>query len=132
MALPERNCDTCGVLYQPKRSTSRFHSDSCRKRALRGAAPTRLRSVDRQETPAGGLLSATRAELERAGRVDTALGQAALTLAGRLDEGRDTGSAMAALSRELRAALEAATRGAAEQASPLDELRLRRLRRLGA
>ncbi len=79
------------------------------------------------EVPAsGGLLEALRRELAAAGRLDTALGQQALALAVKLSSPFDTGSAMAAVSRELRAVREEALRGAEQVADPLDELRLRR------
>ncbi len=74
----------------------------------------------------GGLFEALRRELESAGRLETALGQQAIALAVKLSSPFDTGSAMAAVSRELRAVREEALRGAEQVADPLDELRLRR------
>ena len=62
-------------------------------------------------------------ELEEAGRLETALGQATLTLARRIDANRDTGSAMASLSRELRVTLEQAVAGARVPTSPLARMR---------
>ncbi len=117
-----RECDSCGTEYEAQRKTSRYCSTRCRMRASR-----------RPETPAtaeppasGGLVDALRRELEGAGRLDTALGQQALALAVKLASPFDTGSAMAAVSRELRAVREEALRGAEQTADPLDELRLRR------
>jgi hypothetical protein len=73
---------------------------------------------------------AVRRELDVAGRGASALGQAALLLAERIDAGTDTGSVVAALSRELRATLEAATRAASpRRPDRVDELRQRRQRR---
>jgi hypothetical protein len=66
------------------------------------------------------------AELQAAGRADTALGQQALALAERVNNPRDTGSAIAALSKELRAVMVEALKGAEVAADPLDELRARR------
>ncbi len=81
----------------------------------------------------GGLVEALRRELESAGRLETALGQQAVALAVKLASPFDTGSAMAAVSRELRAVREAALGGAGQDASPLsrarDELAARRSRR---
>ncbi len=74
----------------------------------------------------GGLVEALRRELVDAGRLDTALGQQAIVLAVKLSSPFDTGSAMTAVSRELRAVREEALRGAEQAADLLDELRLRR------
>ena len=127
----QRACDSCGQQYETKRATSRFCGERCKKRAQRGHV------IDMRDTrPATpvvtGLTAATRSELEEAGRAETALGQAALALAARIESGADTGSAVASLTREGRATLEAATANAARAASPLDELRSRRAKRLGA
>ncbi len=79
-------------------------------------------------------MTVTVVELERVGRLNTALGQAAVLLARRLDgSSRDTGSAVAALARQLQATLAAATANVGDEASPLDrardELAARRARR---
>ena len=71
----------------------------------------------------GGLVRAVTGELVEAGRLETALGQATLAVARRIDENRDTGSAMASLSRELRVTLEQAVAGARVPASPLEQMR---------
>lgn len=76
------------------------------------------------------VLRATKADLERAGRLDTALGQQALVLARRLDEANDPGSALAAVAKELRTTLAEATKAASAVSDPVDELRARRERRL--
>jgi len=36
----ERTCNQCGAIYRSTRSTSRYCSTSCRKKANRGTAPT--------------------------------------------------------------------------------------------
>lgn len=131
-----RSCDFCGVEYEAKRAASRFCSAVCRKRNQRAprqaavAAPVRL-----DLPPPGGsaLTAATNAELEAAGRAESALGRAALLLAARLDASeREPGTALAALIREHRAALAEAVRGAKAAADPVDELRARRDRKRGA
>ncbi len=70
------------------------------------------------------------AELETAGRLETFLGQHALTLARRIAGGRETGSAVSALSKELRAVRAEALKGVGAPASALqqhrDELAARR------
>ena len=70
------------------------------------------------------LTVATADELAVAGRLNTAAGVSALLLAVRLDTTTaDTGSSIAALVREHRAALAKAVEGAATIADPVDELR---------
>ena len=77
----------------------------------------------------GAVGRATRAELEAAHRTTTAMGQAALVLAARLDSGLDNGTALASLAKEWRATLEAATADSSTDQSPLDLLRERRMAR---
>jgi hypothetical protein len=79
----------------------------------------------------GSVVESVRAELETAGRLDNSLGQQALSLASRLDGGSsfDTGSALAAVSRELRSVMELALRDATTVADPLDEFTARRERK---
>jgi len=76
-----------------------------------------------------GLVGSVTAELESARRLASADGQAALTLASAIAGGGQTGSGLAALVRELRATLTAATAGAGVVDDPVDELRARRLAR---
>jgi hypothetical protein len=71
-------------------------------------------------------VAAVRAELEAADRLGTALGQQALALAERMSSKFDTGSAVAAVSKELRAVMDAALANAATAADALDELSARR------
>lgn len=78
----------------------------------------------------GSCHSATLGELQAAGREDTALGQAALALAARLDAQADTGSALAAAAKQLQATLAAATDGAeTANLSRLDRMRADRDRK---
>jgi len=76
-------------------------------------------------------VEAVRAELEAAGRADTYLGRAAAALAVRIDESTAV-MGFAALVKELRATMQAATEGVVVQADPIDELRERRDRIYGA
>ncbi len=94
-----RECDACGTEYEAQRKTSQYCSTRCRMRASR-----RPETAVAAEAPDGdGLLNALRCELAAAGRLETALGQQAIALAVKLASPFDTGSAMAAVSRELRA-----------------------------
>jgi hypothetical protein len=93
-------------------------------------APEETPSPPDPPVPGGGLTAATERELQAADRLDTAMGQAALVLARMLDSpGMDTGSSVAALVREHRAALTAAVANAQQEADPLDELAERRNQR---
>lgn len=83
-------------------------------------------------TTASSVTEATRAALEHADRAGTPAGTAALALAARIDSNSDTGSAMASMVRELRATMTEALAGAIVETDALDELRDRRLRRVGS
>jgi hypothetical protein len=74
----------------------------------------------------GPVVTATRAELEAAGRLSTSLGAKALALATKIDAGRETGTALAALVRQHDLTHAEALKGAQRAASVLDELRARR------
>lgn len=121
-----RNCDVCGKAYEAKTKRSRYHSETCRKRAQRGGTIVPLR--ERPTVPSA--FESTMQVLEMADRLSSPAGVNALLLAAKLDAGGDTGSAMAALSKQHLAALEEALRDAPVAADPLDELRVRRQRRL--
>ena len=75
------------------------------------------------------VLTATRVALTEAGRLDSALGQAAMNLARRLSSRDTPASAAAAIGRELRLTLSAALEHSQGVADPIDELRERRERR---
>lgn len=80
------------------------------------------------DRPAGGVFSATLTALMDAGRVHSPAGQNALALATRIDGGAtDTGSSIAALSKQHLAAMAEALRDVeAAKADSVDELRRRR------
>lgn len=138
-AAVQRQCDSCGKPYEAQRATSRFCCTTCRSRASRGAvrprtsttrpvallrSPKQILGRPAPTPPVGSNLSAAvRRELEEADRLDTALGQAVLGLAERLESGVDTGSAVASLTRELRATLAEAVAGARVASSPLAQMR---------
>lgn len=121
-----RNCDVCQKPFDAARPNARFCGATCRKRSSRAPAEP---APDRAGEPPyeNPLVAATRTELEKAGKVDTMLGQLALTLAERL-KGEVTG--VSALSKELRAvtaeACGRATAGSVPVADDVDELRARR------
>lgn len=86
----------------------------------------------REQLEVVSAVEATRQALEEADRLSSAAGVNALLLAAKLDAGGDTGSAMAALSKQHLAALDEALKGARVASNPLDELRERRERRLAS
>ncbi len=131
----ERACDSCRTLYTPRSPLSRYCGSRCAKRAQRtGLARSAQGAAMIAEPPAATqeVQTAVRATLEDAGRLSTPLGQVALALARRLDSpSGDTGSAVAAMARQLQATLSAATADVRPAGDLLHELRARRDRKLG-
>lgn len=130
----QRNCDVCGAAYQAQRSTSKYCSPSCRARKAQGARKRKAEvvSLPAAEEKDGSVEAATRAELDAAGQVNSALGQSALALARRLDEGRDPGTGLASMVRQLQTTLAAALADAQVDEDPLDELAAWRERKVSA
>ena len=126
----QRNCASCGVLYEAKRPNSKYHNDTCRKRGQR--APKVELSLPELLVGLGSaprdqpLVSALTRELEGAGRIDTFLGQAALELARRISSPHESGAGVASLVKQLRETMADALKGAATADDALDELRKRR------
>lgn len=130
-------CKRCGRPFVAKRPSRVYCGSACRSKAAqarKAGLPESVAPVQvvRLPAPTGQLAAATRAELEAADRLDTMLGQAALNLAVRVDAGQDTGSAIAAMVRELRATMERALDGVPAARDELDELKARRVARLHA
>lgn len=116
----ERLCGSCERPFEAKRPNHVSCSPRCRQRLARGHV-AKLAVIPTEGE--SDLVAAVRAELLSAERVDSALGQAALTLAVRVSEGRDTGSAIASMVREMRGVLAEATRNSARVDSALDDMR---------
>ena len=76
-----------------------------------------------------GVFAAVKAELDKAELVDSPLGRTVLVLGQRLDDPESPATAVAAMAKELRVALEALGVGAAKVDTPLDELRRKRQER---
>lgn len=76
-----------------------------------------------------GVADSVRATLTAIGKTDTALGASALVLAERLDRKTTADTAVAAMTKELRATLAELTKDAPAKGDPVDELRERRERR---
>lgn len=135
-------CAVCGDSFMPKRATAKYCGDRCRKRAQRSprkdaeASTPALTVVPEPEstgedvhTAMTGLPSAYEATLKQlttAGRLDTALGAAALIAAFRLDQAvysADTGSGVKALIDAHRQALAEATKNAEKADDPVAKIR---------
>lgn len=123
----------CGERFEAKRPSAKYCSDRCRKRAQRKPGGTVVAfgvvqaPPSEPEKPAGTgpLETAAHTELAAVDRAETMAGAVALTLARRIDHASaaETGSAFAALTKELRAAMTAAMAGAEQAADGIDELR---------
>jgi hypothetical protein len=81
---------------------------------------------DKSSVASPALVESYRKQLEDVERLDTPDGALVLHLATMFAAGDHTASGAAALSRELRAAMEVALRGAAKQDDSIDELTSRR------
>lgn len=125
----QRPCDECGKVYAARRPTSRFCSSGCRTRASRrrkAGVPDPVR-VAPEVHATGRLAAATLAELGDA--ADSADGLLLLALAERIDSASDTGSSIAALSREYAARKADLLEARPQALDPFDELRALRERR---
>ena len=112
--LGVKDCVECGAGFEAKGNTRR-------------CPPCRARRV-----PGPSVLAAVEAQLAAIGKEAGPLGATARILAARLDLGADPGSAMAAMSKELRTIMTELTRNATAVKDPVDELLARRKARRGA
>lgn len=139
-------CAGCGRGFEAQRKTARYCGSNCRVRAHRGTvAPIRAADPPDSTPPAVAeprspdpdpegvdqeLVAAARRELVAAGRLDSVLGQQALQLAARMcSAAPETGSAFAALSRELRAVMAEAVSDGEAQDDPVNDIDARRARK---
>ena len=134
-----KTCESCGGDYSPRSSRARFCSDKCRSRAryrrevlkqpetlaAPKAKPKRTAKAKPEAVPTGAL-GAVLDELQAAGRLQSSAGQAAVALARRIDDGAESSAGLAALTREMRAAMAEALSRAEATGDALDELRARR------
>lgn len=130
-----KQCGSCGAPFEAKRPTAKYCSNRCRQRAFKrtagGGEPEETAEQPASVSEPGRTEAATAIELERAGRLDTAIGQAVIVLARRIDVSSfETGAGLAALAREHRTALAEALRDSEGAADPVDELRMKRERKL--
>lgn len=127
LVSPNPRARYCGV-------TCRANASKARSRGIPEARPSAVTAlpVATAVFADGSCAAATLTELTAAGRESSALGRAALALAGRIDAQADTGSALASAVKQLEATLAAATKGTRVQRTALDELRERRDAKRGA
>ena len=133
----EATCARCAQTFSTSSRRARFCSAKCRTQATRARAkgeaetlavqakPKRTRKAKPEAVPTG-TLGAVVSELQAAGRLDSSAGQAAVALARRIDDGAESSAGLAALTRELRAAMAEALARAEAAGDALDELRARR------
>lgn len=125
-------CEGCGEEFEAKRRSAKYCGATCRQRAHR--RPAKLVAVPTAPEPPrepqttwtdDGLAEATRRSLEKAGRLGTELGAAAMLLARRLDKVAfdETGGGVASLMKEYRATLAEATKDVETADDELDQIR---------
>ncbi len=73
-----------------------------------------------------GVFAAVKAELTKVSKQDSALGRTALVLGQRLDDPETPATAVAAMAKELRAAIDVLGADTPKVMDPVDELRRRR------
>ena len=137
-------CAACSTDFEARSSRARFCSAKCRydahyRRTRLGlpegpatpepakgkAKPMRTAKAKPEAVPTGAL-GAVLDELQAAGRLQSSAGQAAVALARRIDDGAESSAGLAALTREMRAAMAEALSRAEATGDALDELRARR------
>jgi hypothetical protein len=131
-----RPCESCGRSYEAASPRSKYCGNTCRSRAHRAAggrehgqsAGDNVRSLRAAPDTAGGdesggMVASLERKLRDADRLDTWEGQGALVLARRIEAGRDTGSAIASLHRELRVAIAEALKGVGDVESAVTRRR---------
>jgi len=94
--------------------------------------PLRAVTSDGHEAPPSLLVEAVSRELDEVGRLGTVGGQLAVLLAHRVASRCETGSATAALAKQLHLTMTEALAGVDRAADPLDEIRARRDRKRAA
>lgn len=113
-------CGGCGKPFEAKRSTAKYCGPTCRKRASRRGPALAVVDNDQGEQPDDGqapaprdgdLVGVYRAALVEVDRLDTPLGQHVLVLARKMMSAFETGSGVAALSRQLDVVFEKAMSG---------------------
>lgn len=130
----KKHCESCQREFEGRRD-AKFCGATCRKRGSRvrgagsGAEVVPLPTKPAEPPSEAPLVAAIEKQLAAADRLMTPAGQMALLLARRLAAGLDTGSAQAALVREVTSQLDDALAGAKLEPDAMDELAARRDRK---
>jgi len=123
----ERSCAQCGKSFDAVRPSAKFCGATCRQRSKR--AGLSVASIVPDSGPDGEdespLVGVTRRTLDEAGVLDTVSGAQALILAARVGSAHETGAAVAALSKQLQALVDAAL-ASVSRADQMDEVTRRR------
>jgi hypothetical protein len=129
----EKACATpgCGEVIPPQQGSARPRKYCTTCRPPRDRKNPRVIDLPDRDEPKSrpvraSLVETYRRQLEDAERLDTPDGALVISLATLFESGDHTASGAASLSRELRAAMEVALRGAAKQGDSIDELTARR------
>lgn len=127
-----RLCAGCGRSVASQRAGALYCGDTCKKRGQRAQKAAERQNIapERGITPESGseapLVVSVRAALAEADREASFAGQIALELAARVANGKELGSSVASLAKQLRETMAEALAGVAVAADPLDEIRARR------
>lgn len=119
----QRQCAECGRSFEAKRPSARYCCSSCRGKAShKRKNGAEVVSLPHSDGDSSGITSAVEKQLLAAGKLDTYGGQQALFLAGRLERSViDSGSAVAALSKELDRMMTALLADVEQEPDALDE-----------
>lgn len=123
MAVRVVECQQCSEKFEAQRSTAKYCGGRCRLQAKRRATPAEAAAVAPNLPRIVELVTKELADLKK---TDTVLGAQALELATRMASNKDTGSAIAALSRELDRVMLRLRSGAAKQEDEVASARRRR------
>lgn len=119
-------CAECGEPFEAKSPRAKYCSPKCRKSANR--RPTKTGAAEPEQTSepqgftVGQLLGQVIADLEKAEVLNTIPGRAAVALAYRVESPMETGSAAAAMTRELSRLVDEAKALAPKQQDGIDTL----------
>lgn len=131
----ETVCLACGrpfaYVRNPHGKKQVFCSPTCAKNGRKGAKLD-ANSAQNVSVPEFFVEKCLRRELEEAGKLDSAVGQALCVLANRIDQNRDGGQSLSSLVHELRDGISALLGDQSQVLDLVDELRARRERKLGA
>lgn len=132
----ERTCAECGASIPPQQGSARPRKYCVLCRPPRNRPNPRVIELpdakaapEAPSRPVTGLVASYQRQLEVVERLDTPEGAHVMLLAELLVAGSHTAAGAASLSKELRAAMEVAVKGAPRQADRLDELAARRVQK---